>query len=342
VQELYDLTFAPDAIWGCCEGYSGGDGFAEFVRSHMVEPQAYYIALPEIGLEQIRRLIQARIQLDSTLLNLPGVSTLGRLARVGADLARFPLAAVDALGIVRQHGPLNTLMAARSVNATLDRIWYIRLFNKLTLNGIVPPDHRYSQAPVDTAHGCVPAGGPDEVMPPEAWYGTPPEDLVSQNQLTLVTVVRPEQAKRLQAVLAVIDLYGRRLAQRGELVGISTIHTVRWALIDGGRRLVLASNYDGPWENYIDEFAELILSGLDAIWGSSYGYPQAGAQDVEALKHFLRCHQAPANVFYTAYPTVTLLNLVDALEMERCAATDQQPQRLPGPEPQPIPVPVPA
>ena len=37
--------------------------------------------------------------------------------------------------------------------------------------------------------------------------------------------------------------------------------------LDGGKRLLLASNYDGTWENYIDEFAEMILSGLDATLG---------------------------------------------------------------------------
>ena len=73
-------------------------------------------------------------------------------------------------------------------------------------------------------------------------------------------------------------------------------------MIDGGKRLLMASNYDGTWENYIDEFAELILSGLNAIWESSYGFPELGAQDLAAFKAFLRCHQVPANVFYSAYP----------------------------------------
>jgi hypothetical protein len=204
-------------------------------------------------------------------------------------------------------------MAARQVNATLDRIWYIRLFNRLTLNSHPPPEHRFTQAPVDSTTCEAEAG--DESTPADAWDGVPSEDLVSQNQLTLVTLVRPEQAQRLRAVLSVIDLYGKRLAQPGSLVGISTIHTVRWALFDDDRRLLLASNYDGTWENYIDEFAELILSGLDAIWSSSVGWPKAGAQDVEALKHFLRCHQVPANVFYSAIPDATLVNIVDALAL---------------------------
>ena len=204
-------------------------------------------------------------------------------------------------------------MAARQVNATLDRVWYIWLFNRLTLNRYRSPEQPYSSAPVDTVADCAPASEEDEVVSYSAWEGAPVEDLVSQNQLTLVTVVEPEQLGKLQAVLEVIDLYARRLAEQGSLVGISTIHTVRWALLDGGKRLLLASNYDGTWENYIDEFAEMILSGLNAIWDSSYSFPELGAQDLAAFKHFLRCHQAPANVFYSAYPSATVQNILYAI-----------------------------
>jgi hypothetical protein len=327
VAELISLTTDPDAIWGCCEGYTDSDHFDEFIRAHTVSPQAYYIALPGFTLDRIRELIQSRLQQDTWLPNLPGRSFVGKLLNMGADLAKFPLAGLDILGLVWQHGPFNTLMAARQVNATLDRIWYIRLFNLLTLNSHPAPTHRYSQAPVDSANYTPDPG--DEVTPPSAWDEAPPEDLVSQNQLTLVTVVRPEQARRLHAVLGVIDLYGRRLAEPGSLIGISTIHTVRWALLDNDRRLLLASNYDGPWENYIDEFAELILSGLDAIWSSSLGYPIAGAQDVEALKHFLRSHQVPANAFYSAIPQATLLNIVDALALEPQALPESLPAAQP-------------
>jgi hypothetical protein len=76
----------------------------------------------------------------------------------------------------------------------------------------------------------------------------------------------------------------------------------------------MASNYDGTWENYIDEFAELILSGLDSIWDSSYSFPELGPQDVAAFKVFLRCHQVPANVFYSAYPAATVQNILYAIK----------------------------
>jgi len=72
---------------------------------------------------------------------------------------------------------------------------------------------------------------------------------------------------------------------------------------------MMVSDYDGSWESYIDEFAEMILSGLDAIWETAYGYPPDGARDVPAFKRFLRRHQVPSEVFFSAYPDETVLNV---------------------------------
>ncbi len=58
----------------------------------------------------------------------------------------------------------------------------------------------------------------------------------------------------------------------------------------------------------------MILSGLNALWTTAPDFPAAGAQDVAALKQFLRKHQVAANVFYSAYPATSVLNLKAALE----------------------------
>ena len=84
---------------------------------------------------------------------------------------------------------------------------------------------------------------------------------------------------------------------------------VRWLVIDNGRRLMMVSDYDGSWENYIDEFAEMIASGLDALWETAIGLPLDGARDLPAFKHFLRTHQVPSDAFYSAYPDATVLNV---------------------------------
>jgi hypothetical protein len=167
--------------------------------------------------------------------------------------------------------------------------------------------------------------GGDEIPTAFATAPTFREDVITQNQLTLVTVVDPEQAHRVKAVMAAIDSYARRLAPPGSLIGISTIHFVRWLLVDGDRRLVMLSDYDGSWENYIDEFAEMILSGLDAIWETSFGYPPDGARDLPAFKRFLRSHQVPAEVFFSAYPDQTILNLADNLRLARAMDTASGP-----------------
>ena len=157
--------------------------------------------------------------------------------------------------------------------------------------------------------------GPDSPLP-----STFREDAVTQNQLTLVTVVTPGQANRVRAVMAAIDALAKRLTPPGSLIGVSTIHFVKWLVIDDGRRLMMVSDYDGSWESYIDEFAEMILSGLDAIWETAYGYPPDGARDVPAFKRFLRSHQVPSEVFFSAYPEETVLNMANDLTFARACA----------------------
>ncbi len=316
--ELHRLTSDPMAVWGRCEGYDGGKRFPLYVCRHVVNPQAYYMAFPDDSLGQIRDRIRLREQVES-VMGGDGEITLGRAFERGLEILErgydFGLAAT--LFLIR-HG-VQGLMAARRINTTMNRVWWIRLLNRLTFNSPPPLRHNFSEAPVVRRDDCAPACPEDEVVPSKDWTGVPLEDVVSQNQLTLVTVVRAGRLDQLKNVLAVIELFSKYFATAGSLIGISTIHTVRWTLLDGGRRLLMVSNYDNSWENYIDEFAEMILSGLDAIWENCHGWPEAGARDVEALKHFLRCHQVPANTFYSAYPQATVLNILDGFNLEQQA-----------------------
>ena len=88
------------------------------------------------------------------------------------------------------------------------------------------------------------------------------EDAVTQNQLTLVTSIGPGGRARVEAVLALIDAYARRLTPPGSLAGISTIHFVRWLVFDGGRRLTMVSDYDGSWEAAaVDALGGLVVEG---------------------------------------------------------------------------------
>ena len=67
----------------------------------------------------------------------------------------------------------------------------------------------------------------------------------------------------------------------------------------------MLSDYDHSWEAYIDEFIEMIRTGMDAIWSSAAktevpayktgptelyqdNYLWHGSRDAWAFKHFLR------------------------------------------------------
>jgi hypothetical protein len=233
----------------------------------------------------------------------------------------LPLVA-DVFRALARHGVGNVVRGTLRIVASLDRYPLFRWLNRLTGNRLPPRRSAYSSVWLD--HCAVPEplvpgdevpSGPDHQLPP-----TFREDVIAQNQLTLVTVVMPGQVGRVRAVMAAIDAYAKRLSPPGSLIGISTIHFVKWLVIDDGRRLMMISDYDGSWESYIDEFAEMILSGLDAIWETSYGYPPDGARDLPAFKRFLRSHQVPAEIFFSAYPDETVLNIMsDRAFAEACA-----------------------
>jgi hypothetical protein len=312
--ELVSITSDMDAIWGGCEGYSGIDGFSAFIMQRTQPAAAYYIAFRDETAVSIRQAIIARrnlqAQQDSLALRLPAIRP-----GFGEGLRRFwralPLPWDGAQALAR-YGFKTVFQATKRITAGLDRYMIFRLFNAVTRNRLPALSSNFSSVATDTFAAPAPLAAGDEI--PVAVAAAPPgfrEDVVSQNQLTLVTVIDPAKVGRVRAAMAAIDSFAKRLSPPGSLIGISTIHFVRWMLIDGGRRLMLVSDYDGSWESYIDEFAEMILSGLDAIWETSLGYPPDGARDVPAFKRFLRNHQVPSEVFFSAYPEETVLNILN-------------------------------
>ena len=57
--------------------------------------------------------------------------------------------------------------------------------------------------------------------------------------------------------------------------------------------------------------------------------PPDGARDLPAFKRFLRSHQVPSEVFFSAYPDQTVLNIVNDRALSR-ACDDLSTGPLPG------------
>ena len=321
LDELVSITSDMDAIWGACESYTGVRDFPSFIKAHALETAAYYIAFRDETVASITSGIAARRQQHArqdagdpgsqerahTSSAPPHVRLLMRVIRAAPlvlDLARA----------IATSGFGNVYHGTRRIIASLDRYPVFRVFNAITRNRMPPLKSHFSSLALDQRAPFEPLAHRDEI-PTQTTTGRPAfrEDAVAQNQLTVVTVIDPASVDRVRSVMTAIDSYARRLAPSGSLIGISTIHFARWLVIDGGRRLLFVSDYDGSWESYIDEFAEMILSGLDAIWETSFGMPPDGARDLPAFKRFLRIHQVPSDIFFAAYPDETVLNIMTDL-----------------------------
>lgn len=157
------------------------------------------------------------------------------------------------------------------------------------------------------------------------------EDYQVQNQLTHLVDVKPGIVRSvlLRVVLRVIDLLAKYQFNQGKLGGITTIHFARWAFIDGGKKLLFFSNYDGSWENYLGDFIDRAAVGLTGVWSNTAGFPRTknlvhdGATDEERFKSWTRDHQLPTQLWYSAYPDLTVFNIQQNARI--CAGLAEKP-----------------
>lgn len=144
------------------------------------------------------------------------------------------------------------------------------------------------------------------------------EDYKVQNQLTHLVEVRPGWFRQLtlRTVLGGINFLARHYYNRGDLGGIPSIHFARWVLIDGGRRLLFFSNYDGSWERYLGDFIDQAAVGLTGVWSNTRGYPKTrllfgkGATNEEDFKQWTRDHQVYTQVWYSAHAEESVRNIL--------------------------------
>jgi hypothetical protein len=165
-----------------------------------------------------------------------------------------------------------------------------------------------------------------EKTEPEISVRTPPqhsqmlarlEDHDVTNQFTVLGSVKPSlfRSVSLTIILWLIDYGARHIYNRGRLGRIQTIHFARWAFLDGKKRVLFASNYDGSLEAYMDDFINKVGWGLNLVFSNGVGYPRAhwlvrdGSKSEQQFKYTLRRHQLPTQVWYKAYPGLTAFDI---------------------------------
>jgi hypothetical protein len=151
------------------------------------------------------------------------------------------------------------------------------------------------------------------------------EDFWPQNQIIAGGYFKPGLFRYItgRTVLWMTDYACRHIYNKGVLSGLNTIHFARWVPIDGGRRLFFSSNYDGSLESYMSDFIDKAAWGLNAIFSNGEGFPRTsclfcgGIMDEQAYKRFLPTRQIKTQVWYSAYPHLTVKNILNNAEIRK-------------------------
>ena len=136
----------------------------------------------------------------------------------------------------------------------------------------------------------------------------PPKPGNTIGRLTGLTLFTPVRSQWLPVAKTAFFL-GKfiPLAQK-HILQFDFIHYVRWThvrkLPDGQRlkraHLFFESNFDGPWQHYIDAFAYVIPRDIRFVWGRGINFP--GPPPAEPLKAWIAENSMEGGTYYSAYP----------------------------------------
>jgi hypothetical protein len=304
-----------DVLFGHCEGYPGGTpGWAEraaYVRAHVARADAVYVNTIGRTVEQIHQEAQLREAIE------------GFLDRSEADLnGRDPLAVRNAIrGFVAKEASLRWARRPARGPGLLFRLRKKANLASVALGLLLVSPLVVAALPAyllalrfkeltDTAPHLKP--DLEHVARLAAL-----EDHAAQNQFSALGFLKPGLFRRYTAILVLFltNVAARHFFNRANLAGVKTIHFARWVFLDHRRRVIFCSYYDGSLESYMDDFIDKVAWGLNAAFSNGYGYPKTrflvldGARDELAFKDFLRRHQHPTELWYSAYPQLTALNI---------------------------------
>jgi hypothetical protein len=151
------------------------------------------------------------------------------------------------------------------------------------------------------------------------------DDYDVTNQYTLMASAKPGLFARWTTTAAwwVLDVAVPILYPCGNLARVKTIHSARWVFLDGKRRALFASNYDGSDEAYMDDFVTKVAFGLNIAGSQAASYPRThfllweGGHREQEFKNFQTRHSLPTEVWYKAYPGLNLVHIARNTRIRR-------------------------
>ena len=315
LDELFDrASDALHLLYGYCVDYlvtNAGDRaqIVSYLRAHVLRPNASYIGTAGRTLERVK---QESALIDGLQLCLDDLVKKGEAGSPPRSIreklqafVRTRPELVWALNSPRRLTSAEQFMPwVRIIGGALIAVVLLLVFFPIVLLAVIELRYKETHDPPtpkeDKSHTKKLADREDRTH-------------IVQNHMAHITLVKPGLFRQaiLRTVLWATNLVAG-ISIKGKLLGIPSIHFAHWSLIDNGRRLLFVSNFDGSWENYLDDFIDKGSIGLTAIWSNTVGFPSTrflfcdGAKDGVRFKAFARDNQRYTNAWYSAYPDLTV------------------------------------
>jgi hypothetical protein len=145
-------------------------------------------------------------------------------------------------------------------------------------------------------------------------------------RLTGLTLFTPVRTPWLPVAKAAFFLGKFIPMAQKHILQFDFIHYVRWThvrkLPDGQTlkraHLFFESNFDGPWQHYIDAFAYVIPRDIWFVWGRGLNFP--APPPAEPLKAWIAENSMEGGTYYSAYPEASTRMCKQALQVDKALA----------------------
>ncbi len=309
-----------DLVFSHCEGYPAPADRTtatreKYLRKHCTPETAFYVGAPGRTLKQIKQ--------ESALRNyiweyLRKGNWEGKNAKEVHSTVQQHVFEQPQFAWAREQIQLSRLkwwnfVLAIGIAAAL--FWYIKWLLPavaIFLGAWVVILHFFFEKK-DKPLGLSPSQLPQEHITLMEEY----EDFHNQNQFSQIIPMKAGWFRL--ATIKLVLLYGKfRIKNefvKGELMGIPTIHFARWVLLDNNKQVLFFSNFDGSWQQYLGDFIDKSGWGLTGIFSNTENFPTCrylfwgGAYDEEHFLAWSRYYQVPTQVWYCAYPNLSIKNI---------------------------------
>lgn len=312
---LSDLTdeivrIAPgiEEIWGKCEGWMGTNRFYDFAKKNSTPSGMIYYGFPNYTVDEIRQIrnvseqmaeianrspLALQSMIDSLEKTKIKPTFFGQLSR-GWSEWRYGVA---------QWARKTFLPPAQELVRAIGTVDTARDWSRLTNNfkGDIERTKREL----------------DEILDLEYH-----ENQYAQTTMTVVADIKPGRTWILRALFLAAPPLLNYGWSRGDFAGVYSLHSFRFTLIDGGKRVWFMSNYNGSAENYFNDFIDKLNWGINAAYTHCLDYPEGGMNQQDAFAYWIRVRQLPALVYYSAYPDENIFRTIRDLKVHKVLATN--------------------